>query len=492
MRIPRGARLRTGVTALLAIGAVVSLAMLVGVGQSVSPAQAQYGSNDGFDSATSISSLPFGDDVDTTTASTEPGEPQFCVFIDRSVWYRYTPSSQEVLRAAVSGAGFQTNINVYQSSGSGISGLSNVGCAQNGGSVPFTAQAGVTYYIQAGGIFGGAGEIHVDLHRIEAPGNDDFANAAPVSPLAYDASADTSAATLEAGEPTPSCFGSLPAGSVWWAYTPSSSGSVSASVSASFSTELAVYTGSSVSGLSQLGCRAFGGLLTIHVDAGTTYYFQAGGVFGQRGPLTFHLDVAPPPQANFFQSVSDPNIYETIQFFDQSVDPGQAGIQSQAWKFGDGATETGCCPLHRYTADGDYTVELTVTTTDGRTASVKRVVHVKTHDVGVSKIAAPQSGNVGQTRQIQASVFDLRYPEMIQVQLLKSVPGGFELVGTLIQSLTPRGKNQTTPFTFNYTFTANDGITGKVTFKAVATIIGARDALPADNEAIATPTKVSH
>src|SRR6185436_11328245 len=167
MRIPRGARLRTGVTALLAIGAVVSLAMLVGVGQSVSPAQAQYGSNDGFDSATSISSLPFGDDVDTTTASTEPGEPQFCVFIDRSVWYRYTPSSQEVLRAAVSGAGFQTNINVYQSSGSGISGLSNIGCAQNGGSVSFTAQAGVTYYIQAGGIFGGAGEIHVDLHRIE-------------------------------------------------------------------------------------------------------------------------------------------------------------------------------------------------------------------------------------------------------------------------------------------------------------------------------------
>jgi hypothetical protein len=30
-----------------------------------------------------------------------------------------------------------------------------------------------------------------------------------------------------------------------------------------------------------------------------------------------------------------------------------------------------------------------------------------------------------------------------------------------------------------------------VTFKAVATIVGARDALPADNEAIAAPTRVS-
>src|SRR2546430_15799825 len=32
---------------------------------------------------------------------------------------------------------------------------------------------------------------------------------------------------------------------------------------------------------------------------------------------------------------------------------------------------------------------------------------------------------------------------------------------------------------------------GKVTFKAVANILGARDALPADNEAVAAPTKVS-
>jgi hypothetical protein len=80
----------------------------------------------------------------------------------------------------------------------------------------------------------------------------------------------------------------------------------------------------------------------------------------------------------------------------------------------------------------------------------------------------------------------------VQVQLLKSVPGGFELVGTLIQSLSPRAKNQTTPYSFNYTFTPDDGSVGKVTFKAVATIVGARDALPADNEAIATPTKVGH
>jgi hypothetical protein len=51
--------------------------------------------------------------------------------------------------------------------------------------------------------------------------------------------------------------------------------------------------------------------------------------------------------------------------------------------------------------------------------------------------------------------------------------------------------NRTTDFTFSYTFTAGDTSIGKVTFKAVAVLVGARDGLPADNEAIAPPTKVS-
>jgi hypothetical protein len=32
---------------------------------------------------------------------------------------------------------------------------------------------------------------------------------------------------------------------------------------------------------------------------------------------------------------------------------------------------------------------------------------------------------------------------------------------------------------------------GKVTFRAVANLVDARDALPADNQAIASPTKVN-
>jgi hypothetical protein len=145
-------------------------------------------------------------------------------------------------------------------------------------------------------------------------------------------------------------------------------------------------------------------------------------------------------------------------------------------------------PQHVWAADGDYTVTHTGTTSDGRSASVSQTIHVRTHDVGIAKLAVPSSANVGQTRQITVGLVDYRYPETVQVQLLKSAPGGFQLVGTLVQSVSPR--NPTTPISFDYTFGADDAAAGKVTFEAVATIQGARDALQGDNTVIALPTTV--
>ena len=91
-------------------------------------------------------------------------------------------------------------------------------------------------------------------------------------------------------------------------------------------------------------------------------------------------------------------------------------------------------------------------------------------------------------------VGDLRYPEMVQVQLLKSTTSScctFQQIGTLTQSVPVRSANRTTSFSFNYTFTSDDAAAGKVTFEAIATILSARDAIPGDNTVIALPTKVS-
>lgn len=146
-------------------------------------------------------------------------------------------------------------------------------------------------------------------------------------------------------------------------------------------------------------------------------------------------------------------------------------------------------PAHRYAAGGNYTIRLTVTTFDGRTASTSQVVHVSTHDVAIAKFTVPTSASAGQTRSITVGVSDKRYPETVQVQLLTgNSRGGFDVIGTLTQPVPVQTGKATTPFVFSYTFTSGDAAVGKVTFEAIATIVGPRDALPTDNMAIASTT----
>ena len=69
----------------------------------------------------------------------------------------------------------------------------------------------------------------------------------------------------------------------------------------------------------------------------------------------------------------------TVQFTDASTDPRDA-IQSWAWNFGDGTSSTDRNPTHAYSAPGQYTVTLRVTTADG---SSFPVAGPKTHAISV-------------------------------------------------------------------------------------------------------------
>lgn len=187
----------------------------------------------------------------------------------------------------------------------------------------------------------------------------------------------------------------------------------------------------------------------------------------------------------FYYNPRDPSIFDDVQFYDQSYDPAGLGISSRSWSFGDGASATGCCPKHRYAADGTYTLTLTVTTPDGRSATRSRDLLVRTHDVSVAAVLAPQTGVVGQSGTITVAVRNSRYPETVQVQLLKSVVGGgWQPVGVLMQHVPVRGETSTTVFDFDYPFAREDAQLGKVSFRAVATIRGARDAISSDNTSI--------
>jgi len=461
---------------------VVTAILLALVG---APAAFAQPANDNFDNAIVIGAMPFSDVVNTTDATTEAGEPQFCNFMSQTVWYSFTATAAMVLKADNVGTGFITNLNVYQATGPGFGGLSFVGC---GGAFPvtFSAQAGTTFYIQTGILFGAVGDLHVNLQEVPPPPNDDFANAVPIGGLPFSDTQDLTGATVEAGEPAP-CFGT--SNTVWYAFTPDTTQSITATHNV-FGAGIAAYTGSSLPSLSRVGCAAIPPL-TFRAQAGTTYWFQVGAwCCSGFGPVTFHLDVAPNPVARFSYSPPDPSSFDTIQFFDNSFDPAGVGFSSQAWDFGDGATATGCCPTHRYAADGDYTVELTVTTADDRTASTSQVVQVRTHDVSIVRMILPASAHVGQTIAINVYVRNTHYPETVRVDLSRSIPGGFSGVGSLTQLVLVKMGGQSTRFAFTYTVTGDDAAVGKITFRADAIIIGQRDALPGDNELLSTPVKI--
>ncbi|AAM05168.1 DUF2341 domain-containing protein [Methanosarcina acetivorans] len=73
------------------------------------------------------------------------------------------------------------------------------------------------------------------------------------------------------------------------------------------------------------------------------------------------------PVANFVSSVTGGNAPLTVQFTDTStINP-----TSWAWDFGDGTTSTEQKPVHTYSSDGNYTVNLTVANSYGSNSSVK-------------------------------------------------------------------------------------------------------------------------
>jgi PKD repeat protein len=334
------------------------------------------------------------------------------------------------------------------------------------------------------------------------PVNDNFGNSSLINlgALPFTATVDVSDASTEPGEPFPCVYSYQ---TIWYKLVPTNSTWFSTNTFAnnSYGAGVNVYRdmGSGLYGLSFITCTSYAssGTAIFLAQAGGTYYLQVvAPCCGYYGSQTLSLNqVAPPvPIVDFSYYPSYPSSFDVIQFYDNSTDPGQVGIGSRSWDFGDGSRDTTRAPQHRYAADGSYTVTLIATTYDGRTGSASQTVNVKTHDVAITKFQTPNSGSVGQTRHVLVGIRNTRYPETVEVRLYKSVPGGyqgFQQIGFLDQFVPVRASNRTTDFDFSYTFSGDDAVIGKVSFEAFADILNANDALPADNQAISLPTKVS-
>lgn len=161
------------------------------------------------------------------------------------------------------------------------------------------------------------------------PLNDDFDSATVITDLPYSDSISTVEATMADDDPTEACNDGA---SVWYAYTPSHDQAITADTYGSdYPTALAVFTGAR-GALSLVECvdRDWSPSITLHLSAGTTYYFEIIDVeWVDGGNLAFNIDAIAPPENDDFAeaTVIDPSSLPfSVQWVDNTgatTEPGE-------------------------------------------------------------------------------------------------------------------------------------------------------------------------
>ena len=154
------------------IGAgILVFALLLGFSGGLGPrtALAAAPANDNFASAINPPSLTFSDTQNTTSATTEAGEPApACqASFGHSVWYKFTAPTTDTYEVDTFSSDFDTVIDVY--TGATLGTLASGACNDNtpgsgtGSQSQITGPtfAGTTYYIQVSGVGTAAGNLHV-------------------------------------------------------------------------------------------------------------------------------------------------------------------------------------------------------------------------------------------------------------------------------------------------------------------------------------------
>jgi hypothetical protein len=116
---------------------------------------AQPPTNDDFDNATVIPSLPFSDSINTEEATTAADDPD-CAGNDHTVWYSFTPNEDVTVQANTRGSDYPATLSVYTGSRGS---LEQIACSVRNGTAEifFDATAGETYFFMVGSFSGGSG-----------------------------------------------------------------------------------------------------------------------------------------------------------------------------------------------------------------------------------------------------------------------------------------------------------------------------------------------
>ena len=225
-------------------------------------------SNDDFDSAMTIVGTGGIVNKSNLGATKEPGEPAHASNAGgASVWFRYVAPADGQWRFYTSGSTFNTLLAVY--TGDSVDQLSlvaandDVSATDRSSSVTITARAQTTYWIAVDGYRTANGPAasgdYSFLWELLGPDpalapNDDFAWAWQLNGSYGPVTASNVLATKQAGEPDHA--GNAGGASVWFKWTPPSSGPVYFDTpGSSFDTTLAVYTGTSLNDLHEVAAN---------------------------------------------------------------------------------------------------------------------------------------------------------------------------------------------------------------------------------------------
>lgn len=452
-------------------------------------AQAAPPPNDDFGQATPIGALPFTTTQAVVEATHAADDPDNCYAYQLSVWFTYTAPATGVITATTAGSTYDTALSAHTGSRGALTRLAcndDVdGTLQSRIELPVVA--GARYHFMISSSTSRPAWPPSLTFSVTGPAtlpNDAFADAEPVT-LPHTAQPTLSTATLEPDEPAGTC--EAPTRSLWYAVTLPETTPVTFSQEPSTAV-LSVFTGSSPGGLTEVDCASSSRSLTFRAVAGTTYYLRVAQGEYNAGNLRFTIDVAQPIVPYFAHDPASPSAFDDVRFYDYTEVPDVSTYLDIRWDFGDGTTAEGREPQHRYAADGDYTVTLTHTTGDGRSATTSRVVQVRTHDVAIARFTTPAAATVGVTKPVTIRIANTRYAEDVTVTLYRSTPSGWSEVGHYTQYV-PASATGTVGFPFSYTFRPDDAALGKVNFRAVASLPDGDDH-PLDNEAISATTAV--
>jgi hypothetical protein len=130
------------------------------------PAHAAAPSNDDFDNATIITSVPYSGASSTVEATRAPGEDDpYCGGYDASVWWSFTPSADTTIVVDTAGSDFDTILSAVSGTRDALNWITcNVDSRYGSQSeVKLRVSAGTTYHFMVGGLEHATGAVVLNV-----------------------------------------------------------------------------------------------------------------------------------------------------------------------------------------------------------------------------------------------------------------------------------------------------------------------------------------